>query len=85
MSSPLVVVVVLTALPLDVQGMMKALSDLVGLIAKFFLVHPLHVAIFGSGFPLLEGSRSAWVEGGHFHDFPGKSRFEPILEYLCGS
>ena len=62
---------------------MEALSDFVGSIAELFLVHPLHVAVFGSGLPLLEGPGGVWVEGGHLHDFPGKSRFKPIFEYLC--
>ena len=51
---------------------MEALSDLVGLVTKLLVVHPFHVAIFSSGFPLLKGSRGAWVKGGHFHDFSGE-------------
>ena len=64
---------------------MEALSDLVRLVVELFLVQPFHVGIFSGSLPLLEGPRDMWVEGGHLHDFPSKSRLEPIFEYFCGS
>ena len=64
---------------------MEALSDLARSVIKLFLIQPFHVGVFGGSLPLLEGPGGAWVEGGHFHDFSGKSRLKPIFEYLCGS
>ena len=60
---------------------MEALSDLARSIIELLLVQPLHMGVFGSSLPLLEGPRDAWVEGGHLHDFPSKSRLDVKVQW----
>ena len=49
--------------------------DFVQPILELPLIQPLHVAVPGCVFPLLEGPRDAGVEGWHFHDFVGQTFF----------
>ena len=48
---------------------MESVAEPVGPVTEFSLMEPLHVAVFGSIFPLLEGPGNTGIVGGHLHDF----------------